>query len=136
MSDSLTRDPDSSQRITTSERSSRQTPRRTKPVGSGSIAQTKYTDMVFENVPLFHNILATFFTWLVHAGFIVLPNTFTTLEAIGDTVTGEKELPAGRNLPLLYVAHGCSGVGGIGMCILWWRWSHNYVWLLGESSLH
>ncbi|KAI0292727.1 hypothetical protein BC826DRAFT_410326 [Russula brevipes] len=130
MSDFLTCDPDSSQRITTSERLSRQTPRRTTPVGSGNIAKTKYTDMVFENVPLFHSILATFFTWLVRAGLIVLPNTFTTLEAIGDSATGEMELPAERNLPLLCVAYGCSGVGGIGMCILWWRWSHNYVWLL------
>jgi len=118
-------------------RSSRQTPKRTKSVGSGSIAQTKYTNMVFENVPLFDNILATFFTWLVLAGFIVLPNTFTTLEAIGDTANANvgtvgKVLRAARNLPLLYIGYGCCGVGGIGMCVLWWRWSHNYVWLLGS----
>jgi hypothetical protein len=26
----------------------------------------------------------------------------------------------------------CCGFGGIGLCLLWWRWSHNYVWLLSS----
>jgi len=32
----------------------------------------------------------------------------------------------------MIIAYACCGVGGLGMCILWLRWSHNYVWLLGN----
>jgi hypothetical protein len=57
--------------------------------------------MLFEDVPLMDSILATIFTWLVLAGFIVLPNTFTTLEGLeNDTNVFGKALRAARNLPL------------------------------------
>ena len=32
----------------------------------------------------------------------------------------------------MVVAYGCCGVGACGMCLFWWRWSHNYVWLLNS----
>jgi hypothetical protein len=32
----------------------------------------------------------------------------------------------------MVIAYVCCGVGGLGMCLLWVRWSHNYVWLLGN----
>ena len=32
----------------------------------------------------------------------------------------------------MVIAYVCCGVGGFGMFILWIRWSHNYVWLLGN----
>jgi len=32
----------------------------------------------------------------------------------------------------MVIAYSCCGVGGIGMCFLWLRWSHNYVWLLNS----
>lgn len=32
----------------------------------------------------------------------------------------------------MVIAYVCCGVGGLGMCLLWLRWSHNYVWLLGN----
>jgi hypothetical protein len=32
----------------------------------------------------------------------------------------------------MVVAYVCCGVGVFGMCLLWIRWSHNYVWLLGN----
>jgi hypothetical protein len=32
----------------------------------------------------------------------------------------------------LAIGYGCCGVGGIGMLLLWWRWSHNYVWILNS----
>ncbi|KAI0001112.1 hypothetical protein BJV77DRAFT_972546 [Russula vinacea] len=32
----------------------------------------------------------------------------------------------------LIIAFGCCGVGACGMIMLWWRWSHNYVWLLNS----
>jgi len=32
----------------------------------------------------------------------------------------------------LAIGYACCGIGGIGMCLLWWRWSHNYVWLINS----
>jgi hypothetical protein len=32
----------------------------------------------------------------------------------------------------LVVGFSSCAFGGIGLCFLWWRWSHNYVWLLGS----
>ena len=32
----------------------------------------------------------------------------------------------------LVIAFGCSGIGAYGMLIFWWRWAHNYVWLLNS----
>jgi hypothetical protein len=30
------------------------------------------------------------------------------------------------------VAFGCCGLGAFGMLLFWWRWAHNYVWLLNS----
>lgn len=56
--------------------------------GSSSIVQSRYTDMVFEEVPRMHNFLSGLFTWTVLAGFVALPGTFTTIEGI-QTKSGE-----------------------------------------------
>ena len=119
-------------------------------VGSGSIVQSRYTDMVFENVPRTHNLLSGLFTWVLLAGFVVLPGTFSTLDAI-QSKSGEfeKVLHKIHSLPLcvhffrpeftlltfrfrLVIAFGCCGIGACGMLLLWWRWAHNYVWLLNS----
>ena len=70
-------------------------------VGSGSIMQSRYTDMVFEEVPRTHNFLSGLFTWILLAGFVVLPGTFSTLEGL-QTTSGEfqKVLHAIHHLPL------------------------------------
>jgi hypothetical protein len=49
-----------------------------------SIAQTKYTDMVFEieDMPFRFNVMTCFFMWIVLAGFLVLPSSFPTIETI------------------------------------------------------
>ena len=69
--------------------------------GTGSIVQSKYTDMVFEDVPRTHNLLSSLFTWILLAGFVVLPGTFSTLEGIqSNSSKFEKVLHTIRNLPL------------------------------------
>jgi len=93
--------------------------------------KSQYTDMVFEQVPRTYNILSFLFTWLLLAGFIVLPGTFNTLEGV-DSNQVKKVLHTIQHLPLLEIAYACCGVGGIGMCLLWYRWSHNYVWLINS----
>jgi hypothetical protein len=70
-------------------------------VGSGSVVQSRYADMVFEEVPRTHNFLAGLFTWVLLAGFVVLPGTFTTLEGFQNT-SGQfqKALHSIQHLPL------------------------------------
>ncbi|KAI9511996.1 hypothetical protein F5148DRAFT_1166735 [Russula earlei] len=118
------------------ERSERQTPKRSVTggtFGSGSVVQPKYAEMVFENVPRLHHLLAWLFTWMLLAGFVVLPSTFSTFERVPASSGGFEEVQnVIRNLPVLIVAYACCGIGVIGMCLLWFRWSHNYVWLLNS----
>jgi len=114
----------------------RQPPKRSMTVGTfgtSSIVQSQYADMVFEEVPRTHNLLSGLFTWIILAGFVVLPGTFSALEGIqSNSGEFEKVLHTMRHLPLLIIAFGFCGLGACGMCLLWWRWSHNYVWLLNS----
>ena len=69
--------------------------------GSDSIVLSRYTEMVFEEVPGFYTFLSCFFTWILLAGFVVLPGTFATLDSF-ETPSGElgKILRTIRHLPL------------------------------------
>jgi hypothetical protein len=69
--------------------------------GSVSVVQSRYTDMVFEEVPRTQNLLSSLFTWTLLAGFVVLPGTFSTLEGI-QSKSGEfeKVLHSIHHLPL------------------------------------
>jgi hypothetical protein len=69
--------------------------------GSGSVMQSRYADMVFEEVPRTHNLLSGLFTWVLLAGFVVLPGTFSTLESF-QSKSGEidKALREIHHLPL------------------------------------
>ena len=86
----------------------RQPPKRSVTAGTfgtSSMVQSQYADMVFEEVPRMHNLLSGLFTWILLAGFVVLPGTFSTLEGIqSDSGEVEKVLHAIRHLPL-YVHH-------------------------------
>jgi hypothetical protein len=68
--------------------------------GSISVVQSQYTDMVFEEVPRTHNLLSSLFTWILLAGFVVLPGTFSTLEGYQKSGELEKVLQSIHHLPL------------------------------------
>lgn len=101
----------------------RQPPKRsvtTGTAGTGSIVQSQYTDMVFEEVPRTHNLLSGLFTWILLAGFVVLPGTFSALEGIqSNSGEFEKVLHTIRHLPL-YV-HFFRPVGSRTMDLLLWH---------------
>lgn len=89
------------------------------------------------NIPLLHNMLASFFAWILLAGFIVSPGTFTKLRTATTSATDGG--PAGRvvqaavqNVPLIYVALVCCLAGAGGMYWLWRKWNRNYQWLLSH----
>src|SRR5699024_11988415 len=66
-----------------------------------------------DDIPALHNILASFFVWLLLAGFLVFPGTFTSiqhsLEGKEDShawtdQTTEKIFKSVKNIPLLVLA--------------------------------
>lgn len=91
-----------------------------------------------DKIPRLHNILASFFGWVLLAGFIVLPGTFTSLaklqnnDVVAKTPGAADVLDTVASLPLLVVAAACCGVGYAGNLWLSVRWRLNYVWLINR----
>ncbi|KAF8869932.1 hypothetical protein BD779DRAFT_1446222 [Infundibulicybe gibba] len=118
--------------------------------GRPSLAQhvsqmdTQYVNMLLalDGIPRLHNLLAGFFTWILLAGFVLFPGTFTSLQSTqgqgASGAAGEVErniLKVIKDIPLFVIAFICCGIGAIGMVYLWWRWMHNYVWLVNRIFL-
>ena len=87
-----------------------------------------------DNIPRLHNIFASFFTWILLAGYVVFPATFTSInknQSLDEKVDGKdfesRVLATVRNAPLLYIAACCCFVGVSGMLWLWWLHGRNYV---------
>lgn len=105
--------------------------------------KTRYMTMLLDldTIPRLHNILASFFTWILLAGYIVFPGTFTSIQdsttnpLIENNTTAEKVLKHVKNAPLLWIAGFCCGIGVCGMAWLWWRWRNNFVWLINRIFL-
>lgn len=107
-------------------------------------AQTRYVDMLLDmdNIPRSHNLLASFSTWILLAGFIVVPGTFVSVEDNKTLQKGAKNskvehavLDTVKHASLIWVAGFCCLVGSAGMVWLWWRWRSNYVWLINKIFL-
>ncbi|KIJ10269.1 hypothetical protein PAXINDRAFT_86323 [Paxillus involutus ATCC 200175] len=95
---------------------------------------TKYVDMLmkFDNISYWWDIAAIVVNWLLLAGFVMFPGTFTSWETSDlDTVVALANII--QQLPLYVVAWACTGIGGVGMLFLWWKWRKNYFWL--KSSI-
>ena len=109
-----------------------------------STAQTRYVDMLLDldNVPRWHNLLASFSTWILLAGFLIVPGTFTSVEkssmvkeAAKQNAVAHEVLEKVKNASLLWIAFSCCLVGVTGLSWLWWRWRSNYVWLINKIFL-
>ncbi|KAH7134130.1 hypothetical protein EDB81DRAFT_902948 [Dactylonectria macrodidyma] len=84
-------------------------------------------------VPSMYCFLAAFFNWLFLAGFVIFPGTFTSLSQatlLSESQAGRVVQDAIRNTPLLVVGSLCCLSGGAGIGWLYWKLSHNYVWLI------
>ncbi|KAH7111109.1 hypothetical protein B0J11DRAFT_447671 [Dendryphion nanum] len=85
-----------------------------------------------------YNIFAGLFAWLTLAGYVVFPNTFTSLRS-SDSLSGSKGgqiiQETVRNVQLLPLAGLSCLIGIAGICWLWWRWRRNYVWLIARIFL-
>jgi hypothetical protein len=107
-------------------------------------ALTRYMKMLLQlnEIPSLQNFLAGFFTWIVLAGYMVFPATFTSLrhsktvkDAADNGKAGQHVVDAVQNVPLLWLAAICCISGTSGMCWLWWKWQENYVWLINRIFL-
>jgi hypothetical protein len=103
-------------------------------------SSTRYIEMLLQldKIPKLHNFLASLFTWLLLAGYMILPGAFTSIRnsrtlAAGNA--GKVVVKAAQNLPLRVVGGFCFAAGTIGMFCLWWRWQVNYVWLINRIFL-
>ena len=109
-----------------------------------SQSYTRYMEMLLDldKIPRLHNICASFFTWLLLAGYVVFPATFTTVNKdnkitqAAQTELERQILNGVRNAPLLYVAAVCCIVGSSGMIWLWFKWRSNYVWMINRIFLY
>lgn len=116
------------------------------PQRSGT-QHSRYVQMLLkqDHIPRLHNILAALFVWLLLAGFLVFPGTFTSIresidERENDKNTEDSEavkaiLKGVKNVPLLVIATICCVVAAIGMISLAFRHVRNYVWLINRLLL-
>ncbi|KAF7912280.1 uncharacterized protein EAF01_001301 [Botrytis porri] len=95
---------------------------------------TNYINILLQldRIPTIYNLLASIMTWILLAGYLILPLTFTSLQ--NSTAVAEKTGKAGTvvlraywNLPLLWVAAIFCVIGASDMTWLWWMWKWNYI---------
>ncbi|KAH6698194.1 hypothetical protein BKA61DRAFT_741426 [Leptodontidium sp. MPI-SDFR-AT-0119] len=99
--------------------------------------QTRYIDMLLQldTIPKLHNILAGAFSWLLLAGYLVLPGTFTSIRnsrtlSEGAGKAGKVVVKTAQNLPLLWLAGFGCGIASVGILFLCRIWYSNYKWML------
>ncbi|KAJ7755558.1 hypothetical protein B0H16DRAFT_1315607 [Mycena metata] len=96
---------------------------------------TKYVSMLLaiDDISQINNLLASFFTWILLAGFVLFPGTFTNLQQQTNLNAVENlGLDVIKHLSLYVIAWVCTGIGAAGMLWLWYRWQANYVWLMNH----
>ncbi len=100
---------------------------------------SRYMNMLLQldEIPWWHDILASLCTWLLLAGYVVLPGAFTSIrnsQVLSEEAgaAGKAVVKAAQTLPVLIVALICCVIGVSGMTWLWCKWRRNYVWLLNK----
>lgn len=117
-----------------------------KPPKRANTMHSRYVQMLLEqdNIPKVHTVLAAFFVWLLLAGFLVFPATFTTISNSLEEKqnsdqwadkTAESIYKSVRNIPLLVIGAIICAVAVIGMACLSFRYRKNYVWMLNKLFL-
>ncbi|KAL7932277.1 hypothetical protein V8C35DRAFT_307878 [Trichoderma chlorosporum] len=108
---------------------------------------SRYVQMLLQqdDIPLLHNILASVFVWLLLAGFLVFPGTFTSLQNSvakqGDNDHTFSDQAAKllvksiKNIPLLVIAAVMCGISAIGMLTLTILHAKNYIWIVNKLFL-
>ncbi|KAL3484451.1 hypothetical protein BJX62DRAFT_248413 [Aspergillus germanicus] len=103
--------------------------------------ETEYVRMLLElqNVHWMYNSTASLANWMLLAGYLVIPGTFTSLQksdSIEDKLSqnhAEKAiLETIQNPPLVAIAWSLLSIGIGTICFLFNRWRRNYLWLINR----
>jgi hypothetical protein len=99
-----------------------------------STPQTRYMIMLVQanQVQKRYEFGAAFSAWISLAGYVVLPNTFTSLKnasSLNKTASGKIVQEAVQHVELLKIAFAMCCIGTTGNCVLWYAARTNYVWL-------
>ncbi|KAB8067368.1 hypothetical protein BDV29DRAFT_186275 [Aspergillus leporis] len=105
------------------------------------IVDTKYERMLRELADIHwgFNFLSSFAGWILLAGYLVIPGTFTTLrgsdtmkEGLAGNNAEKAILDTIQNPPLVGIACSLLAIGAGLMAFLFFRWRHNYLWLINR----
>lgn len=115
-----------------------------KPLQRSDSEHSRYVEMLLQqdDIPTSHTIMAAAFVWLLLAGFLVFPGTFTSIKKSieakehdgmeWEDKAREFVLKSVKNIPLLAVGVAMCAVSAIGMISLTFRHRKNYVWLVNK----
>ena len=107
--------------------------------------ETRYVRMIVESeqAPWKDNLLASAAQWILLAGYLVLPGTFTSLEksnsvnqTLGDNEAGEAILSTIQHPPLLALAVFLFILGATMIGWLFWEYRGNYIWLVHRLFMY
>lgn len=87
-----------------------------------------------DKIPRMHNILAPVFAWILLAGFVIAPGSFT---GIKPRLEGgvDRFVLTYANTVAMGIGFSLLGIGTLGSVWLALRWRRNYVWLLNKLYL-
>ncbi|KAH1607625.1 hypothetical protein KXX21_005130 [Aspergillus fumigatus] len=106
-----------------------------------TIGHSRYVQMLLDvdHMPWIYNVIASVAQWILLAGYLVVPGTFTSLQrsnkieqALGDNGTGTAILGTIQNPPLLAIACVLFTIGAALLAWLYWEWRENYIWLVSR----
>ncbi|KAH0828661.1 hypothetical protein J3R83DRAFT_3023 [Lanmaoa asiatica] len=109
----------------------RTTQRPALPANYDGQMETRYVNMLLalDDISLLFKVLASFFTWILLAGFLLFPGTFASWKTEPAGSPQSDILNVVNNVSLYVIAWICTGIGVCGMTWLWWRWQNNYIWV-------
>ncbi|GIJ89517.1 hypothetical protein Asppvi_008459 [Aspergillus pseudoviridinutans] len=102
---------------------------------------SRYIQMLLQvqDMPWVYNVIASVAHWVLLAGYLVVPGTFTSLQrsdkieqALADNGAGKAILGTIQNPPLLVIACVLSAMGAALLAWLSWEWRENYIWLVSR----
>lgn len=101
--------------------------------------QTRYDQMLLDEVPWYLNLLSELAHWALLAGYLVIPGTFTSLQKsdtlekdLGKTEAGKAILNTIQNPPLVAIAVFLFSLGILLTAWLFWKRKSNYIWLVNR----
>ncbi|KAK4457331.1 hypothetical protein QBC42DRAFT_318519 [Cladorrhinum samala] len=97
--------------------------------------------LTLDKIPRLHNILVLFFAWILLAGFVIMPGSFTSEQRAVDEQSGGIPINLGSDKKLILTKANTATMvvgfvlvvaGTFGTAWLALRWRRNYVWLLNR----